>query len=51
MACAEDPTGYRKAIKVTEAEMESLAIIRNDFHPQWNYTVSPHKSDHAAVLA
>jgi hypothetical protein len=51
VACAEDTTDYRKGIKVTDDEMESLAIIRDELHPQWNYTISPRKSDRALILA
>jgi hypothetical protein len=51
VACAEDPTDYQKGIKVTDAEMEALAITRNDFHPEWNYTISPRNSDRAVILA
>ena len=43
VACAEDPADYQTGIKVTDAEMEALAITRNDFHPEWNYTISPRK--------
>jgi hypothetical protein len=51
VACAEDTTDYRKGIKVTDDEMESLAITRDELHPQWNYTISPRKSDRAVILA
>jgi hypothetical protein len=51
VACAEDTTDYQKGIKVTDAEMESLAITRDELHPQWNYTISPRKSDRAVILA
>jgi hypothetical protein len=51
VACAEDPADYQTGIKVTDAEMEALAITRNDFHPEWNYTISPRKQNRAVVLA
>jgi len=51
VACAEDTTDYQKGIKVTDAEMESLAITHDELHPQWNYTISPRKSDRAVILA
>ena len=30
-----------KAIKVTDAEMATLNITTNAWHPEWNYTISP----------
>jgi hypothetical protein len=51
VACAEGPTDYQKGIKVTDAEMEGLAITRHDFHPEWNYTISPRKADRTVILA
>jgi hypothetical protein len=32
---------YLKGIKVTEQEKAKLNIARNDFHGEWNYTISP----------
>ena len=39
--CALDPRVYQKGIKVSKAEMANLAIIGDDFHPEWNYTIKP----------
>jgi Rhodopirellula transposase DDE domain len=39
--CALDPRVYQKGIKVSKAEMASLAITGDDFHPEWNYTIKP----------
>ena len=39
--CALDPRTYEKGIKVSKAQMASLAITGDDFHPEWNYTVKP----------
>jgi hypothetical protein len=39
--CALDPRTYQKGIKVSDAEMESLDIAGDTFHPEWNYTVKP----------
>jgi hypothetical protein len=36
-----DPNDYPKGIKVTDAEMASLNIAGDSFHPEWNYTISP----------
>jgi Rhodopirellula transposase DDE domain len=39
--CALDTRTYEKGIKVTKAEMASLNIIGDAFHPEWNYTIRP----------
>jgi hypothetical protein len=39
--CALDTRSYPKGIKVTDAEMETLNIKGDIFHPEWNYTISP----------
>ena len=51
VACDVDATEYQKGIKVTDAEMASLSITRDDFHPEWNYTISPQNIDRAVILA
>ncbi len=51
VACELDTTTYQKGIKVTAAEMATLSITRDDFHPEWNYTISPRAKDHAVILA
>jgi len=32
---------YKTGLKVTEEEKEKLNIVRNDFHGEWNYIMSP----------
>lgn len=32
---------YEKGIKISNKEMQSLNIITDDFHPEWNYTIAP----------
>ena len=39
--CAIDPRTYEKGLKVSDAEMASLNISGDDFHPEWNYTIKP----------
>lgn len=51
VACELDTTEYAKGIKVPDAEMNTLAITRNDFHPEWNYTIAPRSKNHALILA
>ena len=39
--CELDTRTYPKGIKVSDAEMASLNIKGDTFHPEWNYTISP----------
>jgi len=39
--CELDTRAYPKGIKVTDAEMATLNIEGNKFHPEWNYTIAP----------
>jgi hypothetical protein len=32
---------YEKGIKVSDAEMKTLDIQGDAFHPEWNYTIRP----------
>jgi hypothetical protein len=36
-----DTRTYPKGIKVSDAEMATLNIKGDTFHPEWNYTISP----------
>ena len=38
-----DKNIYPIKIKVTDREMEQLNIHRDTFHPEWNYTIKPHR--------
>ena len=40
-----DPGEYEKGIKVTDAELASVNIVRDEFHPDWNYTIHPIPTD------
>jgi hypothetical protein len=40
--CEIDATPYPLGIKVTDREMAALAIERDAFHGEWNYTIRPH---------
>jgi hypothetical protein len=42
--CELDENNYPKAIRVTDAEMGSLNIETDDWHPEWNYTIRPRPS-------
>ncbi len=39
-----DPGEYAKGIKVTDAELAAVNIARDDFHPDWNYTINPQQT-------
>ena len=39
--CELDTRDYPKGIKVSDAEMTTLNIKGDTFHPEWNYTISP----------
>jgi hypothetical protein len=41
VACELDPNTYQKGIKVTAEELASINISYDQFHPDWNYTISP----------
>lgn len=36
-----DKNIYKTGIKVTDKELEQLNIQKDDFHPEWNYTIHP----------
>ena len=38
---ALDTANYEKGIKVSNAEMKTLDIQGDVFHPEWNYTIRP----------
>ena len=39
--CAIDPKTYPVGVKITDQEMDAIAINRHSFHGDWNYTISP----------
>jgi len=39
--CGLDKNLYETGIKVSEDELERINIVRNDFHGEWNYCISP----------
>ena len=39
--CELDANCYPKGLKITAAEMATLAITRDPFHGGWNYTIPP----------
>ncbi|WP_156971104.1 ISAzo13 family transposase [Beijerinckia mobilis] len=39
--CELDPHPYPAGIKVSDAELKTVNLIRHDFHGDWNYTIRP----------
>ena len=39
--CQLDLNQYTKGIRISDDELASVNIIGDDFHPNWNYTISP----------
>ena len=42
---ALDEDAYSSGIQVSEAELASLAIERDEFHGEWNYRLLPRNND------
>jgi hypothetical protein len=40
-----DPGEYEKGITISDAELAAVNIIRDEFHPDWNYTIHPTPKD------
>jgi hypothetical protein len=36
-----DPGEYVKGIKVSDAKLAAVNIVRDAFHPDWNYVINP----------
>jgi hypothetical protein len=43
--CELDTNAYEKGIKVSDAELATLNLQRDAFHPDWNYTISPRNQE------
>jgi hypothetical protein len=40
VTCVIDSSKYETGIKITDKELDSLIIIKADFHGEWNYSVA-----------
>lgn len=49
--CELDENSYPKGIVVSDAEMSALNIQHDDFHGEWNYTISPTQPSDGAVIS
>jgi len=43
VCCEIDSNLYPKGVKVSDQEMAELNVKGNEFHPEWNYTISPNQ--------
>jgi hypothetical protein len=43
VCCDMDANLYPKGIKVSDEEMATIKIARDEFHGEWNYTISPNQ--------
>jgi hypothetical protein len=41
VTCELDTKTYDTGIKITEEEMKTINLEKNDFHGEWNYTIKP----------
>ena len=48
-ACV-DENSYEKGIKISDEEMENINIEIDDFHGEWNYTISPNNENRRKVV-
>jgi hypothetical protein len=51
VGCALDTNDYPKGLKVSDAEMQAIALTGDDFNAKWNYTIVGREPDRAVVLA
>ncbi len=43
VCCEIDANLYPKGVKVTDREMHAINITHDEFHGEWNYTISPNQ--------
>ncbi len=49
--CELDQAKYPKGITISDQQMQALAIVRAEFHGEWNYTIKPQNSDKIALIS
>ena len=42
--CDMDYNSYPKGVKVTDKELKTVNLIKDDFHGEWNYTIKPNRA-------
>ncbi|EQD30283.1 rhodopirellula transposase, partial [mine drainage metagenome] len=48
--CSLDQDSYEKGIKISKEEMSRLNLKLDEFHGEWNYTISSVLTDSIMVL-
>lgn len=48
VTAVKDTNTYEKGLKVSDKELATLNLERQDFHGEWNYTVRPQLGKHSA---
>ena len=43
--CELDPNIYPTGIKVSDHDLDAVNMLRHDFHGEWNYTISPNRTE------
>jgi hypothetical protein len=43
VCCEIDANRYPKGVKVTDLKMRAIDITRDEFHGEWNYSISPNQ--------
>ena len=41
VACEIDDNEYATGVEISDKQMEELCIYQNEFHGEWNYSISP----------
>ena len=49
--CELDKSKYQKGIVISDEEMETLALVRDEFHGEWNYTIKPRDRQNNSVIS
>jgi hypothetical protein len=49
--CELDKSKYQKGIVISDAEMETLALVRDEFHGEWNYTIKPRAPQNKSIIS
>jgi hypothetical protein len=45
--CVLDEAEYEKGLEVSVEEFNAINIVKDDFHGEWNYTISPNNQKNA----
>ena len=47
--CELDTGHYPKGVRVTDKELAGVNLQRDDFHGEWNYTISPRDQNESFI--